>query len=198
MSVIATSKFLYKIDSGRCFSAQAHNMIFIENSSLATTGESRPPLLLREHYKFIADVLAINSSSCMWFVETANEIIAKMLQNEFPNCLKAKCSIAGTINCDLYSIQRFLKIHQFCDAQKPWTTESPWGLVGMQNGQDMHLFQHTINSPWTVPSILSKGNLIQSIFLQEGWFAYMGFKRENAIMRLAENEFPQIKLPEPV
>jgi len=182
--------FVYRYRDGNKFSSFGSGFLFIANTELPTLGESIPPLQLPRHCEFISNVITVHDSRCLWFVENPSIAALTKLQGTFPRSNVVNGSIAGYTACDLESIAQFWDIFQSFNSREPWNCEQPWGMAGVSEPLLAPASDGLFSRPlWSVDHVFKHIQSVTSVFVQEGWFAFVGVRVKESIPQLIDQEF---------
>lgn len=129
----------------------------------------------------------------MWLVETPTDNAAGTLQKVFPNRMSEGVSMCGYFQCESPALNDFWTLCGSLNQSEPWNTEQPWAVMGLS--AELHepvsggIFYA---KAWTVEHVLRNSGKVASIFVQEGWDAYFGFRPSESALRLLVTEFPNL------
>lgn len=183
--------FRYQFRGGGEFSSKESGFIFVQSEKPWRKSMKEPPLELYMHTRFIQSVLCSEAKECMWLVEQPSDEATTSLKKIFHKYMSEKLSMCGYLNCDASELQLFWDLCGSLIRTALWTMEQPWAVVGLRD----QLPKPTSGGwsfvkAWTIEHVLRNHSNVTAIFVQEGWFAYFGFRPSKRALELLTAEFP--------
>jgi len=159
MDVTIAENFRYKIAGKADFSSAEVGAIFIECNHLAKNDEQRSPLQIRDYEPLI------------WIVESPTDEAVMQLQKMMPNVQQVGRSLAGYFEPTEEQINKFWSIHFALDKKEPWNYETPWAMACLTEELPKP------DGMWEVGFLLEHWTKVIGLFVQAGWFGFIGLKK---------------------
>lgn len=189
-------QFSYDLGSGEAFRSEDYDFVFAGSTDLAIKGECEAPLQWVHHCSFIQDVASAYGSECFWILESASDAARSQLQEEFPDCSIFGCSMFGSITASKEAFQKFWGIFATLDQAEPWNQEQPWAIIATHKPLPRPSVSSLVcrHPVWNLDHVFRNADALDAVFVQEGWFAYFGLKRNaaNSAWKLILAEFPTL------
>lgn len=176
------------------FSSKDAGWVFIENLHFGKNGERLSPLRMVDHVDLMQEIMSLQGSNCLWLVESASDKAACLLERKFPSHKKSGCSYSGYFRPECEMLQIFWNTHAKLDACEPWNHEEPWAVVGV-TGEILSptpTIAKTEKAACTLDHLFQHHDKMSSIFVQAGWFGYLGVKQSAGSLRLLARAFPDL------
>jgi hypothetical protein len=187
MGIALSNDFQYALSTGQKFSGAVQNAVFIVSEDLAQKGETIPPLQIKSHTTFIYDLMTYNRACGFWLIECATDKAIERLERTMPGVQRIGYSLSGYFDPSKEMIDTFWGIHSELDSQEPWNYEQPWAMACVFEALPPP------RNTWLVSHILEHWSQTCGIFVQAGWFAYLGLKKSEFEQRKLAEEFPEIR-----
>jgi hypothetical protein len=187
MPISIPKDFRLKLPSGEVFSSLNENTLFLETDSKIKCKSAIPPLRMINHAKLIFDIMNLTNTTATWLVEAATDDAKERLCAVMPNVSVFGTSLVGHFEPSLDIIKRFWNIHSELDESEPWNYELPWAIFCVK-------VQPVLLNPKAVilGSFFQNWAQTYGVFVQSGWFGFLGVKRiESSIKRVAD-EFSEL------
>jgi hypothetical protein len=109
--------------------------------------------------------------------------------------MSEKVSMCGYLQYRAAELKIFWDLCGALIRSEPWTMEQSWAVAGLKEKLPPPLsggWHYT--KAWTVEHVLRNHQNVTSIFVQEGWSAYFGFRPSDRALELLAAEFPGLDL----
>lgn len=176
------------------FSSKDAGWVFIENLHLEKNSEMSSSLRMVDHVDLMQKVMSLQGANCLWVVESASDKATRLLERKFPSHKKSGCSYSGYFRPEYEMLQMFWNMHAMLDASEPWNHEEPWAVVGVTGEipSPTPTIKETKKAAYTLDHLFQHHDKMSSIFVQAGWFGYLGVKQSASSLRLLARAFPDL------
>ena len=190
MSFQIVSDFRVKLANGT-FSSREKGFLFIENRKLPAPKEKVPALQIDRHTDAIADLCDGNRSRCFWLVETGSDPTLSALKSCFVEYSQKGVSIAGYAAREKSEIERFWRLRVNIELTEPWNVESVWLMAGVNSmvPEPTQSGSGSSYKTWTAEHVLMHSGVLDCIFVQQGWFGYVGVRDTSTNRKILERSF---------
>jgi hypothetical protein len=194
MALRLNDDFCRKLKNGEEFSGQKEGFIFLEYFDLASKKDTVSPFQLWNHLEFIQTMLDLQGQNqCLWFVENTSKKTLNVLEKSFPVNAVLNGSISGYFSIDHKLISKFWNLCREANEQEPWHNEQAWGLAGVTSQLSQPQAHSLLQKPyWSIEHILQNSDKLCSIFVQMGWFGFLGLRKSPFAAELIAKEFPGV------
>jgi hypothetical protein len=194
MALHLNEDFRRKLKTGKEFSGQKEGFVFLESFDLSSKKEAVPPLQWWDHLDFIHSVLIHQEQNqCFWFVENPSKQTLADLKYSFSVNEVLNGSISGYFSIDKALICAFWNLHRKAYEQEPWHNEEAWGMAGVSEKLPEPQASSWIQKPyWSVEHALRNSDKLHSIFVQMGWFGFLGLRKSPWATAIIAGEFPHL------
>jgi hypothetical protein len=169
MALKITKEFKYRFHEAKTLWIPCEDSVFIESSELAVRGESVPPLLIKDCVDLFCRIQKLHDASGTWIVEMSTDKSFLQLSEKMSDFHTKGNSMGGHFGADS-EVDAFWEIHNELSVEEPWNYELPWAMA---------CFQQKPAEPtkfWDVEWLLQNWNVALAIFVQAGWFGFVGLR----------------------
>lgn len=189
MAISVPADFRFKLPSGETFSSLKEKALFLETDTTVKYSDAVPPFRMANHTKLIFDMMNLTSTAATWLVEAATDTAKERLVAEMPNVSVFGTSLTGHFEPSLNLIESFWKIQSELDESEPWNYELPWAIFCVKNQPALSNRQAVI-----LGSFFQNWAQTYGVFVQTGWFGFLGVKGDQSSIQRVAKEFPGLLL----
>jgi hypothetical protein len=188
--------FRLPLKSGGEFSSVESGFLVVENMGLPKKREGAEHLQLGQHIDFICAALKRCDGSCFWLVENPSDAASNRLATIFPVHNILNNSVAGYFEFDSELVKSFWLTFETIDRQEPWKNEEAWALATVTEKLPVPQRGSVFQKPyWSVDHLLQNCGMVNSLFVQAGWFAFLAIRPFEGAHETLTREFPEFAQP---
>jgi hypothetical protein len=191
MSLRLATDFRIKLSAGETFSSRERGFLFLESRDLPTAADKSPALLVEQHINGVMELITRSHAQCFWLVETATDAALEELKRSYPDHRQKGASIAGYAARTYGEVERFWHIRAAFERRESWNTESVWLMAGVKGTipEPTEAGFTSLRKSWTAEHLLTHADLIECVFVQQGWFGYIGVRDVEGNRDVLKREF---------